>query len=98
MFDAYRVQFLCRRAGAGYQLVLETTETVKVLSLTNLVLSHVPTATPNTGDYNRLRYNLPESSAASFKYLLAAIEKDKKKLGIIKYDMVAMSLEDVFIR
>ena len=92
------MHFLWRSIGAGYHLVLETTESVKVQSLTYLVLSHVPTATPNTGDYNRLRYNLPESSAASFNHLLAAIDKDKKKLGIIKYDMVAMSLEDVFIR
>ena len=89
---------LVRHAGAGYHLELETTAMADVQRVTELVLAYVPSATPNTDDDSRLRFNLPETSTTSFKDLLAAIEDDKEKLGVLNYHMVAMTMEDVFIR
>jgi ATP-binding cassette subfamily A (ABC1) protein 3 len=84
--------------GAGYHLVMVKDKTCNVSNITDLVKSHVPSASLESEISAELSYLLPFDESANFEKLLLDIEGKADNLGISSFGTTATTMEEVFLK
>ncbi|KAK6173673.1 hypothetical protein SNE40_017083 [Patella caerulea] len=90
--------FLKQLYGSGYHLVIVKSETCDVSELTQLVQSHIPSATLESEISAEISYLLPNEASPKFSSLFKDIEVQKDELGINSFGTTATTMEEVFLK
>ncbi|XP_076108921.1 phospholipid-transporting ATPase ABCA3-like isoform X1 [Mytilus galloprovincialis] len=90
--------FLKKTYGAGYHLVMVKDKSCDVANVTNLVKSHVSSASLESEISAELSYLLPFDKSEFFEKLLLEIEARSSELGIASFGTTATTMEEVFLK
>ncbi|CAG2240533.1 ABCA3 [Mytilus edulis] len=90
--------FLKKTYGAGYHLVMVKDKSCDVTNVTNLVKSHVSSASLESEISAELSYLLPFDKSEFFEKLLLEIEAKSQELGIASFGTTATTMEEVFLK
>jgi ATP-binding cassette subfamily A (ABC1) protein 3 len=90
--------FLKRQQGAGYTLVLETSDSCDTNAISKLLQQHVPEFSVQSSVGKEKAYQLPMTATGSFAALFNALDAQKDSLGIVNYGMSVTTMESVFLK
>ncbi|XP_050415060.2 phospholipid-transporting ATPase ABCA3 [Patella vulgata] len=90
--------FLKQLYGSGYHLIMVKSETCDVSVVTQLVQSHIPSATLESEISAEISYLLPNEASPKFSPLFKDIEIKKDELGINSFGTTATTMEEVFLK
>ncbi|KAK6167985.1 hypothetical protein SNE40_021899 [Patella caerulea] len=93
-----RSHFLKQIYGAGYHLIIVKSETCDVSVVTELVRTHIPSATLESEISAEISYLLPNEASPGFSSLFKDIEIKKNELGINSFGTTATTMEEVFLK
>lgn len=85
-------------SGAGYHLVMVKEKSCDVSKVTNLIKSHVSTASLESQISAELSYLLPFDESKNFEKLLLDVEAKSSELGISSFGTTATTMEEVFLK
>jgi ATP-binding cassette subfamily A (ABC1) protein 3 len=84
--------------GIGYHMRIVKSNTCDVSKVTSVIHSYVPLARLENNVSTELTYELPRDSVDQFATMFAALERDKKVLGITSFGASLTTLEEVFLK
>ncbi|KAL4225817.1 hypothetical protein ACF0H5_013807 [Mactra antiquata] len=90
--------FLKKLFGAGYHLVLVKNKSCDVNRLTNLIQSHIPSASIESQISAEISYLLPFNESSKFMALFNDIESQLSSLGVNSFGTSATTMEEVFLK
>lgn len=90
--------FLKKTYGAGYHLIMVKDKTCQTSRVTELVKSHVATASLESEISAELSYLLPFDESDNFEKLLLEVEVKSNDLGIASFGTTATTMEEVFLK
>ncbi|KAK3610642.1 hypothetical protein CHS0354_009107 [Potamilus streckersoni] len=90
--------FLKKLYGAGYHMIIEKHPNCDVETLTQLIQSHVPTATLESQISAELSYLLPFDESPKFAKLFETVEISMEKLGVTSFGISPTTMEEVFLK
>ena len=97
LYDLYHGSFYS--LGVGYHLVLvKSSPQVDVSAITDIVMTHVPTALVESHVGAELSYTLPSEAAAQFPALFSVLEERRAELGIDSFGASITTMEEVFLK
>ncbi|XP_052061510.1 phospholipid-transporting ATPase ABCA3-like [Mytilus californianus] len=90
--------FLKKKYGAGYHLVMVKNQSCNVSTVTQLIQSHIRTATLESDISAELSYLLPFDESSKFENLFKDVEAKKSQLGLTSFGTTATTMEEVFLK
>lgn len=90
--------FLKKNYGAGYHLVMVKSPSCNVNAVTQLIQSHVATATLESNISAELSYLLPFDESSKYENLFRDVEAKRSQLGLTSFGTTATTMEEVFLK
>ncbi|XP_012587102.1 PREDICTED: ATP-binding cassette sub-family A member 3-like [Condylura cristata] len=90
--------FLKKIYGVGYHIVMVKEPHCNVTEISELILSHVPSARLENNVATELSFVLPKEYTHRFKDLFYELEHRQEELGIANFGVSITTMEEVFIK
>ncbi|XP_069685343.1 phospholipid-transporting ATPase ABCA3-like isoform X4 [Periplaneta americana] len=90
--------FLKKKYGAGYHLIIVKGSNCNVDSVTRLLQEYIPDLVVDQNIGSELSYLLNEDQSSVFEGMLAKLEENKNKLGLLSYGVSLTTMEEVFMK
>ncbi|KAG8513504.1 LOW QUALITY PROTEIN: ATP-binding cassette sub-family A member 3 [Galemys pyrenaicus] len=85
-------------ASVGYHVVMVKEPHCKVTEISELILSHIPSARLESDVTAELSFVLPKEYTHRFKDLFYELEDKQKELGIVSFGVSITTMEEVFFK
>ncbi|KAJ4444283.1 hypothetical protein ANN_06075, partial [Periplaneta americana] len=94
----YGKSVLFNRDCAGYHLIIVKGSNCNVDSVTRLLQEYIPDLVVDQNIGSELSYLLNEDQSSVFEGMLAKLEENKNKLGLLSYGVSLTTMEEVFMK